>query len=83
MNPQYKVWISSMQELFSTAEDSVLTIGLADSRFPLNKHPGKLPESTGYNSRDGKLYYNKLHEGFTPGERFGEGESSPGEMVLV
>lgn len=61
-------------EIRKLSEDSVLTLGLAHSRFPLNKHPGKLPESTGYNSRDGKMYYNKLHEGFTPGERFGEGD---------
>ena len=57
-----------------SGEDSVVTIGLGDSQFPLNKHPGKLPESTGYNSRDGHMYYNKLHTGNTPGERFGEGQ---------
>ncbi|XP_078310024.1 uncharacterized protein LOC144618182 [Crassostrea virginica] len=61
-------------EIRKLSEDSVVTIGLGDSQFPLNKHPGKLPESTGYNSRDGHMYYNKLHTGNTPGERFGEGD---------
>ncbi|XP_062616121.1 uncharacterized protein LOC134277830 [Saccostrea cucullata] len=61
-------------EIRKLNEDSVLTIGLADSKFPLNKHPGKVPESTGYCSRDGKLYYNKQHEGHSQGERFGEGD---------
>ena len=39
-------------------EDSVIGIGFADLDLDLNKHAGKYPNSTGYLSRDGKLYIN-------------------------
>ena len=58
---------------FVTDEDSVLSLGISDSDFPLNKHPGKCSQSTGYVSRDGKMYCNEKATGNIEGERFNEG----------
>ena len=55
-------------------EDSVISIGIADESFPLNKHPGKLKNSTGWVSRDGKMYFNEKCNGSIEGERFNEGK---------
>ena len=54
-------------------EDSVISIGIGDQSFPLNKHPGKLKNSTGWVSRDGKMYFNEKCNGNIEGERFNEG----------
>ena len=54
-------------------EDSMLSVGVADAKFPLNKHPGKCLNSTGYVSRDGKMYFNTKYSGSIEGERFREG----------
>ena len=61
---------------FLTDEDSVVSIGVGDSQFDLTKHPGKVKDSTGYMSRDGKMYFNLRSTGGhskADGERFGEG----------
>lgn len=60
--------------LLISDEDSVVSIGVADSSFPLNKHPGKLKRSTGWVSRDGKMYFNEKCSGNIEGERFNEGK---------
>ena len=54
-----------------------MSIGVADHTFPLNKHPGKLKPSTGWVSRDGKMYFNEKCNGNIEGERFNEGETPP------
>lgn len=54
-------------------EDSVVSIGIGSSEFPLNKHPGKCLQSTGYVSREGKMFCNEKSNGHTEGEHFNEG----------
>lgn len=62
-------------EIVKLNEDSVVSIGVADSSFPLSKHPGKLKRSTGWVSRDGKMYFNEKCSGNIEGERFNEGDT--------
>ena len=50
-----------------------MTIGIANSKYPENKHPGKMDKSTGYMSRDGKMYYSNQFDGNLLGERYEEG----------
>ncbi|KAK3097806.1 hypothetical protein FSP39_013389 [Pinctada imbricata] len=73
-NPYFCVEIRKLHE------DSVISIGIADHSFPENKHPGKLQNSTGYMSRDGKMYYSGLSEGNLMGERYEEGDTVGLEM---
>lgn len=54
--------------------DSVVSIGVSDAKFPLNEHPGKCLNSTGYVSRDGKMYFNTKFTGNIEGERFCHGD---------
>lgn len=56
-----------------TDEDSVVSIGVANKKFPLNKHPGKLPSTVGWTSRDGRLHYSGRFDGNILGERYHEG----------
>lgn len=62
-------------KILNLNEDSVVSIGIGSSTFPLNKHPGKCPQSTGYVSREGKMYCNEKLNGHTEGERFNEGDT--------
>jgi hypothetical protein len=64
-------------------EDSVISIGIGDHKFPLNKHPGKCPLSTGYVSRDGKMYCNEKANGNIEGERFNEGKCTIFFFILM
>lgn len=48
-------------------------MGVADSSFPLKRYPGKMKDTLGYYSRDGKMYYNNKDKGNTTGERYGKG----------
>ncbi|KAL4232460.1 hypothetical protein ACF0H5_007153 [Mactra antiquata] len=61
-------------EIIKLNEDSVVSVGVADCSFNLSKHPGKCQQSSGYSSRDGKMYSNELSNGNMEGERFGEGD---------
>lgn len=66
-------------------EDSVVSIGIGDSAFQLNKHVGKFKDSTGYLSRDGKIFYNEMaiaSSSLTEGERYSEGKKCECERYL-
>ncbi|KAL3883020.1 hypothetical protein ACJMK2_029320 [Sinanodonta woodiana] len=67
-------------EIKKLNEESVISFGVADSNFPLDKHIGKVQPSTGWYSKEGKFYQNLLLNGNTHGERFGEGNTVGLEM---
>ncbi|XP_045196072.2 uncharacterized protein LOC123551303 [Mercenaria mercenaria] len=71
LNPQHSYFCAQIVKL---NEDSVVSIGVGDSNFPLTKHPGKCAQSTGYVSREGKMYCNEKSGGNIEGERFNEGD---------
>jgi hypothetical protein len=52
----------------------VICVGVAPPDFPLNKYPGRLKGTVGYQSRDGKMYYSDRCEANTVGHRFGQGK---------
>ncbi|XP_069131228.1 uncharacterized protein [Argopecten irradians] len=70
-------------EIKTLNEDSVVTIGLATDQFALNKHLGKVPNSTGWSSRGGRMYYNGNSQGYTMGERYEEGDTVEVELSNI
>jgi hypothetical protein len=44
--------------LYFPDEDSVVTVGVADSTFDLSKHPGKTEKTVGWMSQNGRMFYN-------------------------
>jgi hypothetical protein len=59
--------------LYFPDEDSVVTVGVADSTFDLSKHPGKTEKTVGWMSQNGRMFYNTRHEGNVNGQRYEEG----------
>ena len=56
-------------------DSSVVSIGIAGCDFPLNRYPGRLQNTVGYHSKDGKMYHNDKFNGNMTGQKFGKGEN--------
>jgi hypothetical protein len=46
--------------LYFPDEDSVVTVGVADSTFDLSKHPGKTEKTVGWMSQPNLLRFNQV-----------------------
>ena len=57
-----------------TGDSSVVCMGIAPPDFPLNRYPGRVKDTIGYHSRDGKMYYNDKDNGNMTGKRYGKGQ---------
>jgi len=62
--------------MFSLDDDSVVTVGIADGSFPLNRYPGRTPNTVGYQSRSGKIFANEKSNANTQGHRLHAGKST-------
>ncbi|KAH3739061.1 uncharacterized protein LOC127851769 [Dreissena polymorpha] len=70
-------------EVIKMNDDSVIGIGIGDAQFNLSKHPGKHKNSTGYISKDGKLYYNERDHTDKSVIRFSEGDTIAMELIHI
>ncbi|XP_050390636.2 uncharacterized protein LOC126809857 isoform X1 [Patella vulgata] len=64
-------------------EDSFIGIGIADNNLPLKKQPGKVKNSVGWLSRDGKLYFNGRNDSYVTGERYFAGDTAEVRLEYV
>lgn len=55
-------------------DESVVTFGIADGNFPLNKYPGRTPHTVGYQSRNGKIFANEKSNANTQGHQLHAGD---------
>ena len=54
----------------------MVCVGVAGKDFPLNRYPGRLKDTIGYHSRDGKMFYNDKDNGNMRGQRYGKGKEA-------
>ncbi|XP_013380369.1 uncharacterized protein LOC106151578 [Lingula anatina] len=72
LNRQYNYYSITVNKLDA---DSVVCLGVAGADFPLNKMPGKLPGSVGWQSKYGCLLSEGSAHGNSIGERFQTGDT--------
>ena len=59
-----------------SGDSSVVCAGVAGRDFPQNRYPGRLQNSVGYHSRDGRMYYNDKYVANMMGKRYSKGTST-------